>query len=315
MKKIFIVGGAGFVGSALVRVLLQVESVEKITVYDNFSSGNHSFLPVVGASKLHVIPADAKDRPRLTVEMNDHDTVIHLASNPDIARAVREPDIDFKEGTQLTQNVLEAARINHVALLVYASGSGVYGENPTVKFTEDYAPMEPISTYGASKLAGEAMISAYCRMFGMTGLAFRFANLVGPRQTHGVGLDFVRRLASHQSSLDIMGDGTQTKSYLHIDDAIEAMGIAVRLGSFPGRLTPYNVATDDLLSVTDIAHLAVAAHGMEPGSVKFKYTGGDRGWQGDVPKIRLNCAKLKGLGWKCRHNSHMAMVRAMDTFI
>ena len=149
--------------------------------------------------------------------MDGHDVVIHLASNPDIARAATEPDIDFRQGTALTHNVVEAMRTTSAKRILYASGSGVYGDLGTVEASEDHGPLLPVSTYGASKLAGEALISCYAYMFGLSGCAFRFGNVVGPRQTHGVGFDFVRRLLADPRALRILGDGSQSKSYIHVD--------------------------------------------------------------------------------------------------
>src|SRR6185437_9048915 len=147
----------------------------------------------------------------------------HLASNPDIARAATEPEIDFYQGTVLTNNVVEAMRRAGVSRILYASGSGVYGEIGDTEAQEDFGPLIPVSTYGASKLAGEALISSYCSMFGLTACIFRFGNVVGPRQTHGVGFDFVRRLAADPTELRILGDGQQSKSYVHVSDVISAV--------------------------------------------------------------------------------------------
>jgi UDP-glucose 4-epimerase len=237
------------------------------------------------------------------------DTVFHLAANPDIAKAVTQPDIDFWEGTYLAQNVLEAMRVNGVPRLLYMSGSGIYGENANVAFREDYGPCLPISTYGASKLACEALISAYCHMFGLTARAFRFANVVGPRQTHGVGYDFVRRLKNDPTQLRILGDGTQSKSYIHVEDILEAVFIANERAV--GKYDVFNVATGDYITVNGIAELAVDVCGLPRGSVRFERTGGDRGWKGDVPIVRFDCSKIQALGWRCRRNSAEAMRDSM----
>lgn len=314
MKNVFIVGGAGFVGSHLICRLLAMAGVKTVTVYDNLSSGRMENVPL-GDIRVTFVNANARDIDRLRVEMAGHDTVFHLASNPDIARAVKEPTIDFEQGTVLTQNVLEAARINGVKRLIYFSGSGVYGDVRDT-LVEDYGPMEPISTYGASKLAGEAMTCAYCHMFGMVARAFRFANIVGPRQTHGVGFDFLRKLWKDPAKLTILGDGTQTKSYIHIDDVLNAVLLVCErcLADEVEALTPYavyNVATMDTLSVAQIAQLAVSVMRIAPDSVKLEYSGGDRGWKGDVPKVHFNSARIRSLGWKCQRNSVEAMRAAL----
>jgi UDP-glucose 4-epimerase len=183
--------------------------------------------------------------------MAGHDIVIHLASNPDIARAATEPEIDFYQGTALTNNVVEAMRRTGVRRILYASGSGVYGDLGELEVQEDYGPLIPVSTYGASKLAGEALISAYCFMFDLSGCAFRFGNVVGPRQTHGVGFDFVRRLRADPSRLSILGDGTQSKSYIHISDVVAAVLHANSYCMKP--FETFNVATGDYITVTEIA--------------------------------------------------------------
>ena len=225
--NVFVSGGAGFIGSHLVRWLLRQERVQRLVIFDNFSSGQLSYLQGISNDpRLEIAKADLKELSAVTSAMAGCDTVFHLAANPDIARAVTEPDIDFWEGTYLTQNVLEAMRVNKVGKIFYTSGSGVYGENPEVAFGEAYGPCIPISTYGASKLACEGLIAAYCHMFELSGRAFRFANVVGPRQTHGVGYDFIRRLKDDPTRLRILGDGTQKKSYIHVEDVLAAMRLA-----------------------------------------------------------------------------------------
>ncbi len=233
-----------------------------------------------------------------------HDIVIHLASNPDIARAATEPEIDFYQGTALTNNVVEAMRRTGVRRILYASGSGVYGDLGALEVQEDYGPLLPVSTYGASKLAGEALISAYCFMFDLSGCAFRFGNVVGPRQTHGVGFDFVRRLRADPARLSILGDGTQSKSYIHISDVAAAVLHANRYCT--KQFETFNVATGDYITVTEIAELAVECLAL-PVHPRFEYTGGDRGWKGDVPIVRLNTDRIRNLGWSCRRSTREAL--------
>ena len=309
-KTVFVSGGAGFIGSHLVRRLLADAALQRVVIYDNFSSGQESYLTDLRSDpRLVVVKADLKEKEAVVEAMRGSEVVFHLAANPDIAKAVTQPDIDFWEGTFLAQNVLEAIRINGVKRLLYMSGSGIYGENAAVAFAEDYGPCFPISTYGASKLACEALISAYCHMFELRARAFRFANVVGPRQTHGVGYDFVRRLKADPTRLRILGDGSQSKSYIHVEDILEAVFLADENGS--AKYDVLNVATDDYVTVREIADLAVKVSGLDPAGVKYEFTGGDRGWKGDVPIVRFNCAKVKGLGWRCRRNSSQAVGDAM----
>src|SRR5208337_4288987 len=220
--RFFIVGGAGFIGSHFTDALLAKDGVAGVTIYDNLSSGREwHFARHLSNPKFRFFKGDVKDLEALKRAMDGCDVVIHLASNPDIARAATEPDIDFREGTFLTQQVVEAMRRNGGGRLLYASGSGVYGDLGLYEAEEDYGPLVPVSTYGASKLAGEALIASYCAMFGLTACAFRFGNVVGARQTHGVGFDFVRRLSTNPNCLQILGDGKQSKPYIHVSDVVD----------------------------------------------------------------------------------------------
>ena len=313
-ERWFIVGGAGFLGSHFVDRLLGDEGAAGVTVYDNFSSGRDWHLAHHdGDDRLTVHRADVADVEELNDAMQGHDVVVHLASNPDIARAAVEPTIDFEQGTVLTQNVVEAMRVTQTPRILYASGSGIYGDLGETAIDEDWGPLLPISTYGSSKLAGETLISAYCAMFGLTGRSFRFGNVVGPRQTHGVGFDFTRALLADPSRLRILGDGSQRKSYIHVHDVIAAVLLAHR--ESPGVYDVYNVATGDEITVAEIADLAVEAVGLSPDEVEYEFTGGDRGWQGDVPVVRLQVDKINGLGWRCTRSSREALRESLDALV
>jgi len=339
-QRFFIVGGAGFIGSHFCDHLLGAGGAASITLYDNFTSGrpwhyaHHQADP-----RLRVVRGEVEDAGALAAAMDGHDVVIHLASNPDIARAAREPTIDFTQGTALTSNVVEAMRTTSAKRILYASGSGVYGDIGTVEATEDQGPLVPVSTYGASKLAGEALIASYAFMFGLSGCAFRFGNVVGPRQTHGVGFDFARRLlaaaaagadpgASPRTSpvaspgaspvetpitLSILGDGSQSKSYVHVSDIVRAVLTAHEKTTAP--FATYNVATGDYITVSEIAALAVECVGLQPTRVAFAYSGGDRGWKGDVPIVRLDTARIQSLGWRCELSTREALRRSMLSMI
>lgn len=311
MRNIFISGGAGFIGSHLTSHLLGLAEVDRVVVFDNFTSGTRQHLKAVSTDRrLKIVEGDLKELAAVKEAMRGADTVFHLAANPDIAKATTQPDIDFWEGTYLAQNVLEAIRINRVPRLLYMSGSGVYGENPSVAFAENHGPCLPISTYGASKLACEALICSYCHMFGLTARAFRFANVVGPRQTHGVGYDFVRRLRTDPTRLRILGDGSQSKSYIHVDDILAAVLLAHKAAR--SGFDVFNVATNDYITVKQIADLAVQVSHLDPASVHYEFTGGDRGWKGDVPIVRFDCTKIKTLGWQCQRTSVEAMRDSMS---
>jgi UDP-glucose 4-epimerase len=312
--RFFIAGGAGFIGSHFTDRLLCDKTVEAVTLYDNFTSGRQwHYAHHEQDRRLHVLCADVKDMAALERAMAGHDVVIHLASNPDIARAAVEPDIDFREGTFLTQQIVEAMRRTRTPRLLYASGSGVYGDLGEHEAQEDFGPLVPVSTYGASKLAGEALIASYCAMFGMTACAFRFGNVVGARQTHGVGFDFIRRLRAQPDRLQILGDGQQSKSYIHVEDVIEAVFTAHE--KTEKNFQVYNVATGDYITVTEIARLAMNVAGLSEEDVRLEYTGGDRGWKGDVPIVRLNTGRIQSLGWTCRRTSQQALCVAMHAML
>ena len=312
--RYLVVGGAGFIGSHFVERLLSDPAAQAVTVYDNFSSGREWHLAGnEDATKLRVVRGDVGDLGRLVSATEGHDTVIHLASNPDIARAATEPAIDFDQGTLLTHHVVEAARIAGAGRVIYASGSGVYGDLGETVADEDFGPLEPISTYGASKLAGEALICSYCHMFGLGGYVFRFGNVVGPRQTHGVGFDFLRRLLVDPDCLTIMGDGTQSKSYIHVRDVVEAVLLAADRTPEPFRT--YNVATGDYITVREIADLALECLDLAPAGTRLSFTGGDRGWRGDVPVVRLDTSRIRALGWSHSMSSREALRASMRSML
>jgi UDP-glucose 4-epimerase len=306
--KCFVAGGAGFIGSHMVAKLL-ARPDHDVVVYDNFSSGRAWHLPA--NPRLRVVRGDLKELPSLTTAIAGSDVVFHFASNPDIAKAATQPDIDFWEGTYLTQNLLEAMRVQGVPRLIYASGSGVYGDTGEAPVSEETTPLLPISTYGASKLACEALIGSYVHMFGLQGVAFRFANVVGPRQTHGVAYDFILRLLKTPDRLEILGDGLQSKSYIHVDDVLDAL-LLLHDSGWRG-FHFYNVATEDYLTVREIAHIVVARLGLH--RVDFVFAGGDRGWKGDVPVVRFDTTKLRRKGWANKRSTVQAMTDSIDSMI
>jgi len=314
IQRVCVVGGAGFIGGHFVDRLLGSDVTERLTVYDNFSSGREWHLaPHRHDTRLTVIKGDVRDLEPLVAAVDGHDTVIHLASNPDIARAMTDPAVDFDQGTLLTHHVAEAARRGGARMVLYASGSGVYGDLGHHEAAEDYGPLIPVSTYGASKLAGEALLASYAAMFGVAARAFRFGNVVGPRQTHGVGFDFIRRLLDDPTRLRILGDGQQSKSYIHVDDVIDAVLHAA--GAAQQAFAVFNVATGDYVTVTEIAELAVDVAGLPAGGPRFEYTGGDRGWKGDVPVVRLNTDRIRALGWKNQRTAREALRASMESML
>lgn len=307
MAHFAIVGGAGFIGSHFVDKLAQKDV--SITVIDNFCSGSLSRISThLDKEYFQIKNINAEDTELLTIAFQNVDTVIHLASNPDIARAALDPRIDFLQGTVLTESVMEASRRAGVSKVLYASGSGVYAESGLTAIGEDTL-LRPISTYGASKLAGESLMSSYSFMFGIKCISFRFANVVGPRQTHGVGLDFLRKLEGNKNSLDVLGNGTQTKSYIYVTDVVDAVLHASKKITIDYDVL--NVSTNDYLTVSEIAEMAIKALGLNPNDVKIKYGDSDRGWKADVPKIFLDSSKIRKLGWANQFGSRDAMWQAL----
>ena len=309
--RFFVTGGAGFIGSNLVSTILQ-RKLGSVTIFDNFLTGKREYLQMwLDFPDLAIITADVGDFGATVGAIRNHDVVFHLAANSDIARAAVGPLVDFDNGTKLTQTLLEGMRTAGVRRIIFSSGSGVYGDVPPTPIPEDHTPMIPISTYGASKLASEALISAYCHMFDLTGTVFRFANVVGPHMTHGVTHDFTRRLRADGSCLHIMGDGNQSKPYIHVDDVVAAMLLIVSRQT--SGYEYYNVGSEDHLLVREIADIVVAEMGLK--NVKYEYKGGTRGWRADVPIYRLDTRKIRRLGWRNEKSSREAVTASVRTLL
>ena len=307
--KYLVIGGGGFIGSYVVDKLLYDESISKVIVYDNFCSGKKWHLKEhIDNEKFELVEKDIFD-DAIFEHSKDIDVTIMLAANADIAAAMTDPQIDFNQGTYLLQIVLEAMRKGGCNKLLYASGSGVYGETGYEFVKEDFSPMEPISTYGASKLGCEALICSYCHMFDINASAFRFGNVVGGRQTHGVAYDFMRRLKRNSSFLEILGDGMQSKPYIHVEDVISAMFIALQ--NQKKIYDVYNVAPKDPATVNEIADIVLEQMKIDKSDCEYKYTGGNRGWKGDVPIVRLDTQKITDLGWKSSMNSVEAIRKSV----
>lgn len=307
-RNYLVVGGAGFIGSHFVQELLN-RQVGLVRVVDNLCSGTLDHISEFQEnSNFDFRQFDVENSELLVEAMKGINTVIHLASNPDIAKAAREPRIDFMQGTVLTESVAEAARVSGVETILYASGSGVYGDAGDLVLTEESA-LKPISTYGASKLAGESLLASYAFMFGMKSLAFRFANVVGPKQTHGVGYDFIRRLKVDPTRLEILGDGLQSKSYIHVSDVVRAVLLADE--SISKGFDVFNVSTKDQITVNEIALIAEKTLAIDPINVSHTFTGGDRGWKADVPVVKLSSDKIAKLGWKPLLTCHEAIAESL----
>lgn len=302
----FVTGGAGFIGSHMVDALV---ASGPVTIFDNFSSGTSAHYEHHGNNpNLRIVKGQLGSLAQVIEAMRGHHTIVHYASNPDIARGMTDTGLDLKEGTVLTYNVLEAMRVTGAKTILYASGSGVYGDVGYTPTPEHFGPLLPISLYGASKLACEGLVSAFCHQFGMRGYVYRFANVVGRRQTHGVGFDFINKLRNDPTQLTILGDGSQSKSYIHVSDVIGAM-LFVRDTCADNVITLMNVATDDYIDVTGIARIVIEEMGLN--DVALRYTGGDRGWKGDVPKVRFVLDKVHALGWSARYSCSEAVRKSV----
>lgn len=302
----FVVGGAGFIGSHLVDRLVDRGPV---TVFDDLSVGKRAFIrPHLASGAVQLIQADALDLDALTEAMQSrpHDIVFHLAANPEARWGLERTRLDLEQGTIATYNVLEAMRLSEVGRLVFSSSGTVYGDTAEICREEDLGCL-PISLYGASKLAGEALISAFVECFGLRGFIFRFGNVVGPRGTHGAALDFLRKLRDSHVELEVLGDGRQAKPYLHVSDCAD--GILYGLDHADGPLNLFNLAPADTTSVARIAELCVAASPYR--QARIRYTGGERGWPGDVPRSRMAPNRLAALGFSVRHSSDEAVALAV----
>jgi UDP-glucose 4-epimerase len=300
--KCVVTGGAGFIGSHLVDALLAAGN--EVTVVDNLSGGKREFLqPHAGNRRFRFVEADLSAEGFICEDFKGADTVFHLAANPDVRTGATDTKTPIRQNIMITYNVLESMRLNGVSRIAFTSTSTIYGEATVVPTPEDYGPLLPISLYGASKLSCEALISSYCHTFGMKAWIYRFANIVGDRGTHGVIYDFIRKLRADPKKLTILGDGRQSKSYLHISDCVEAMLFVVE--NAREQVNVYNIGSDDRFDVTGIARVVAGEMGLK--DVAFEYTGGDRGWKGDVPYMALSIGKIKALGWKPAHDSEASV--------
>jgi UDP-glucose 4-epimerase len=297
----FVVGGAGFIGSHLVDLLV---SRGPVTVFDNLSVGKPAFIEAhLASGAATLVKADALDLGVLTSAMEGHDVVFHLAANPEARWGLERTRLDLEQGTIATYNALEAARLGGVKRFVFASSGTVYGNVAEACGETDLGHL-PISLYGASKFAGEAMVSAYVECFGLEGFICRFGNVVGKRGTHGAILDFCKKLKAHPEYLDVLGDGRQAKPYLHVTDC--AAGLVYVLDHAKGeKPSVYNLAPADWTSVKRIAEMCVAASPNPEARIEFG--GGTQGWPGDVPLSRVKPDKLAALGFRVRHTSDEAV--------
>lgn len=301
-KEILVTGGAGFIGSHLVDSLMRTKA--KLRVLDNLSNGSLENIKTwLNSRSFEFVNGDLLKKADIAQAIKGCQIVFHLAANPEVRLSSVAPDVHFKQNVMTTYNLLEAFRTSKNAeYFVFTSSSTVYGDASKIPTPEDYAPLEPISVYGASKLASEALITAYAHTYGFKAVIYRLANITGPRSSHGVIYDFIGKLKRNPRELKILGDGTQAKSYLHVDDCVDAMIFTYEKISKPVEV--FNLGSEDWVNVKSIAQIVVEE--MRLKNVAYNFTGGvdgGRGWKGDVKYMLLAIEKLKSQGWKPKINS------------
>jgi len=308
--KAYVTGGAGFIGSHLVDKLLKEK--HKVTVVDNLSSGEEKYIKHNYENPdFSFIKGDLIDFEFVKKTIKDNDIIFHIAANPFVRLGEKQTRLDLEQGPIITYNILESMRINNINKIVFSSSSVVYAETPPISLPESYGPTLPISLYGAGKLAAEGFISAFCGTFDFKAWIYRFANVVGSRETHGVIVDFIDKLNKNPDELEILGNGKQQKPYLHVSDIVD--GILHGFNNSDEKINLFNLGPDTNTTVTRIAEMVVEEMGLT--DVKFKYTGGDRGWKGDVPRFQLDASKIKKLGWKEKCTSDEAVRIAIKEVI
>ncbi len=306
MAKVFITGCAGFIGSNLVDRLLA--DGRHVVGIDNFSTGNGRFLAEAGrCGRFSLIEGNLLDAGGLTAAMRGCDVVFHLAANADVRFGTEHPRKDLEQNTIATYNVLEAMRANGIKRIAFSSTGSVYGEAVVIPTPEDAPFPVQTSLYGASKLAGEGLIAAYCEGFGFQSCIFRFVSILGERYTHGHVFDFYKQLRSDPTRLRVLGNGKQRKSYLHVQDCIDAILLAMEKAT--GKVNIFNLGVDNYCEVNDSIGWICETLGVRPG---IEYTGGDRGWIGDNPFIFLDTKKIRSLGWSPKLGIREGVVKTVE---
>jgi len=328
--KILVTGGAGFIGSHVVDRLMERGKNHEVVVLDDLSSGNENFIaPHKGKQEFQFHKVDILHED-ISPFFDGVEEVWHLAANPEVRIGAEDTRVHLEQNVIATYNVLEAMRKNNVRRMIFTSTSTVYGDADKLPTPEAY-PTMPVSLYGASKLACEALIAAYCHAFDIRAWIYRFANVIGRRSSHGVIYDFINKIRSNREELEILGDGNQTKSYIYVDDCIDAMVAGLKAnaeaeaGAGAGAgvegytaaknsVNIFNIGTDDMTTVKRIAEIVCEVMRVSP-KPKFKFTGGKRGWKGDVPVMLLDASKLNALGWKQRFKSEEAVRKAAGDLV
>jgi UDP-glucose 4-epimerase len=307
--KAFVTGAAGFIGSNLVDRLLA--RGDDVVGYDNLSTGRREFLKdAVTNPRFKLVEGDVLDSAAMTAAMRGADFVFHLAANADVRFGLEHPDKDVQQNTIATFRVLEAMRANGVKRIAFSSTGSIYGEHQVFPTPEDASFPVQTSLYGASKLAGEGLISAYCEGYGFQGWIFRFVSILGERYTHGHVFDFYKRLRENPGELHVLGNGKQRKSYLYVHDCIDAIFTATaQVGEGSSKVTILNLGADETCIVNDSIGWITGALGLTP---KLTYAGGERGWIGDSPFIFLDCSRMRKLGWAPKLTIQQGIIRTLE---
>jgi UDP-glucose 4-epimerase len=304
--KYFITGAAGFIGSNLIDRLLVDGHV--VVGFDNFSTGQKDFIaPAVKSPNFTLISGDTLDMPDLTKAMSGAEFVFHLAANADVRFGTQHPRKDLEQNTIATYNVLEAMRANGIKRIAFSSTGSIYGDSEVFPTPEDVSFPVQTSLYGASKLAGEGLISAYCEGFGFQGYIFRFVSILGERYSHGHVFDFYKQLLQNPEELWVLGDGHQRKSYLYVQDCIDAILMVIERAQ--EKVNIYNLGTDEYCEVNDSVTWICDHLGLNP---RRTYSGGERGWIGDSPFIFLDASKVRALGWKPKLTIKEGVIRTLE---
>jgi len=305
--KILVTGAAGFIASNLIpRLLARGDEVAGI---DNFFLGKREYLAEHPRFTFHEMDLLDLDRVAALVAQFKPDRVWHLAANSDISFGTKYTDFDLKGGTLVTYNVLESMRRADVKEIVFSSSGAVYGEPTVMPTPEDYGPILPISLYAASKVACETLITAFAHNYDLRAWIYRFGNVVGPNPTHGVIYDFVLRLRDDPTKLVVLGDGTQAKPYVYVEDTLDGMEFGIAHAR--EHVSVHNLAVDDQTSVREIAEWTIEAMGIDRATIDVQYGDSPRGWRGDVPQVQLDTRRMTALGWTPKHSSAEAVRRTI----
>ena len=303
--RALVTGGAGFIGSNLVDRLLHLGN--EVIVIDNFSTGRLEFLRSATTNKkFKIVEADLLDKKIISKTFESIDCVFHLAANADVRYGVDRPTVDLEQNTIVTSNVLEAMRINEVKKIVFSSTGSIYGDTSEIPTPENARFPIQTSMYGASKLACEGLISSYCEAYKIQSFIHRFVSILGERYTHGHVYDFYKKLNHNESELNVLGDGSQKKSYLYVQDCIDA--ILFSMGKANDQINIFNLGTAEFITVNESINIICNHLNLNP---RLKYSGGDRGWIGDNPFIFLDTKKITNLGWKPKLSIKEGVIRTI----